>query len=66
MVCDEDYRGEYIVALYNDSDEIRTIKNGDKIAQLILLPRLTMNFKEVNELNETERGNGGFGSTDNK
>lgn len=65
-VCDEDYRGEYIVAVHNDSDEVQKIENGEKIAQLILLPRLTMKFKEVDELNDTKRGTGGFGSTGRK
>ena len=62
-VCDEDYTGEYIVALHNDSDDPVSIKNGDRIAQLVLLPWMNMDFIEVNELNETERGAGGFGST---
>lgn len=62
-VCDEDYTGEYIVALHNDSDETRVVKNGDRIAQLILQKRYDMDFVEVDELEATERGNGGFGST---
>ncbi len=62
-VCDSDYRGEYIVALHNDSDEIRTVKNGDRIAQLVVMPFLEVEFSEVNALSETERGAGGFGST---
>lgn len=62
-VCDEDYRGEYIVALHNDSEETRTIKHGDRIAQLILQKRYDMDFEEVTELDETSRGVGGFGST---
>lgn len=62
-VCDEDYTGEYIVALYNDSNEIQYIQPGDKIAQLVFLPYVDINFKEVDELNPTERGDGGFGST---
>lgn len=63
-VCDEDYTGEYIVALYNDSNEVQHIYPGDKIAQLVFLPYIDINFKEVDELNPTERGDGGFGSTD--
>ena len=61
--CDEDYTGEYIVALHNDSEEHTTIRKGDRIAQLVFLPYITANFSEVNELEETERGSGGFGST---
>jgi dUTP pyrophosphatase len=62
-VCDEDYRGEYIVALHNDSKESRTVKHGDRIAQIILQKRYDMDFEEVEDLNETKRGGGGFGST---
>ena len=61
-VCDEDYRGEYIVALYNDSDQYRYISHGDRIAQLVFLPYLDGEFIEES-LDETERGSGGFGST---
>ena len=63
-VCDSDYRGEYIVALHNDTDKIQTIEPGDRIAQMILLPYVEMEFEEVKELSDTERGKGGFGSTD--
>jgi dUTP pyrophosphatase len=62
-VCDADYRGEYIVALHNDTDMPRTIKCGDRIAQLVILPFLPAEFDEVDELDETARGAGGFGST---
>lgn len=62
-VCDSDYRGEYIVAIHNDSNESQTITAGDRIAQMILLPYLPMNLTEVDELSETNRGTGGFGST---
>lgn len=62
-VCDSDYRGEYIVALHNDSDETRVVRHGQRIAQLVLLPCLPMRFAETDELPETERGDGGFGST---
>lgn len=62
-VCDADYRGEYIVAIHNDSDSIRTIQPGDRIAQLVLMPFIPMEFEEVDELSETVRGSGGFGST---
>ena len=62
-VCDEDYRGEYIVAMHNDSQVDRIIRHGDRIAQIILQKRYDMDFEEVDELDETERGTGGFGST---
>lgn len=62
-VCDSDYRGEYIVALHNDTDEEQIINPGERIAQMILLPYIPMTFKEVEELDETTRGEGGFGST---
>lgn len=62
-ICDSDYRGEYIVALHNDSENVRLIHNGDRIAQMILLPYIEMEFNEVDELTDTERGTGGFGST---
>ena len=62
-VVDSDYRGECIVAVHNDSDTDRTIRNGDRIAQMVLLPYLPMEFEEVSELPETVRGAGGFGST---
>lgn len=61
-----DYRNEYIVALHNDTDEIQTIQAGERIAQLILLPYQDIDFKEVNELSNTDRGMGGFGSTGEK
>lgn len=62
-VCDEDYTGEYIVAIHNDSEEPRIIKNGDRIAQIVLQKRYDMDFVEVPELEYTERGSNGFGST---
>lgn len=62
-VCDSDYRGEYIVAIHNDSDFIQAINPGERIAQLILMPYIPMIFKEVDELSDTKRGAGGFGST---
>lgn len=62
-VVDSDYRGEVIVALYNDSDEYREVKHGDRIAQLMIAPVMSVDFEVVNDLGSTERGNGGFGST---
>lgn len=62
-VCDEDYRGEYIVALHNDTDELMSIEPHERIAQLIVMPYLSVEFNEVKELSDTERGSGGFGSS---
>ena len=62
-VLDSSYRNEVIVPLYNDSDEVRIVKNGDRIAQLIILPVYDTNMEVVDELDETDRGMGGFGST---
>ena len=62
-IVDSDYRGDVIVALHNDSDEIRYIEPNEKIAQLILIPYVAWDIKEVNELDETKRGGNGFGST---
>jgi dUTP pyrophosphatase len=62
-ICDSDYRGEYIVALHNDTDEMQSIEPGERIAQMILLPYIEMKFNEVDELSNTNRGDSGFGST---
>ena len=62
-VCDSDYRGEYIVALHNDTNEIQIIEPQERIAQMILLPFVEMSFNEVNELSDTVRGAGGFGNS---
>lgn len=62
-VIDADYRGEVIVALHNDMDVEKTVKAGDRIAQLVIMPFLPVEFKEVEELDKTDRGSGGFGST---
>lgn len=62
-VCDSDYRGEYIVALHNDSEETRVVTPQERIAQLVVMPFLSAEFEEVEDLNETQRGAGGFGST---
>ena len=65
-VCDCDYLGEYIVALHNDSNDTMTIQAGERIAQLVILPCQDIDFKEVDELHDTDRGMGGFGSTGEK
>lgn len=62
-VADSDYRGEYIVALHNDSDIVRTVTPGERIAQLVVMPFLSVEFEEKESLDTTERGAGGFGST---
>lgn len=62
-VCDSDYRGEYIVALHNDLNEVQLVEPGTRIAQMILCPYIKMEFIETDTLEETERGSGGFGST---
>ena len=65
-VIDSDYRGEIIVALHNHSDKPVTIEPKDRIAQIVLSPYITASFNEVEELDDTERGEGGFGSTGTK
>ena len=65
-VIDSDYRGEIMVALHNHGIETKTIENGERIAQLVLVPYLTAEFDEVDELSDTTRGEGGFGSTGRK
>lgn len=62
-VIDSDYRGEIIVALHNDMDKCETVYDGDRIAQLVIIPYLSADFVEVDELDDTKRGDGGFGST---
>ena len=62
-VADSDYRGEYIVALYNDSDTTRIIEPGQRIAQIVFQPYLMCELESVDDLTETQRGDGGFGST---
>ena len=61
-VIDSDYRGEILVALHNHSKEEQVIEKGDKIAQIVFMPYVKGIFQE-NELTDTERGSGGFGST---
>lgn len=62
-VCDSDYRGNYIVALHNDSEEARIVEPGERIAQMVVMPYLDVSFEESGGLTGTERGAGGFGST---
>lgn len=65
-VIDEDYIGQWYIPILNDGSVTRTIEPGERIAQLILLPYQELNFEEVDELSETDRGEGGFGSTGTK
>lgn len=65
-VIDSDYRGEIKVALHNDTDEIQKFENGERIAQIIILPYYPAVFVEANDLDETIRGTGGFSSTGSK
>ena len=65
-VIDADYRGEIMVALYNHGNEAVTVDPGDRIAQLVLTPFITAAFDQTDSLDETDRGNGGFGSTGTK
>lgn len=62
-VIDEPYTGEWIIPLYNDSSSIQYIHHGDRIAQFTLLPYYDTNLIEVDELDTTYRGDGGFGSS---
>lgn len=62
-VIDVGYTGSIRVKLYNHSDTPYEVKKGDKISQLVIMPILTPSFELVDELAETERGDGGFGST---
>jgi dUTP pyrophosphatase len=62
-VIDSDYRGEIMVALHNHSGEDQTVEDMERIAQLVITPVLRVEFDEVEELEETDRGVGGFGST---
>ena len=62
-VIDSDYRGEIKVVLLNHSGATQTVAPGERIAQMIITPVLTPAYEEVEELTDTDRGTGGFGST---
>lgn len=62
-VIDSDYRGEIIVALHNHSNALQIVENGERIAQLVITPFLSVEFNEIDELDNTSRGEDGFGST---
>ena len=65
-VVDSDYRGEVVVALHNHDSVERTVENGDRVAQMVVLPYYKAKFEEVDALSDTIRGVGGFGSTGKK
>ena len=62
-VLDSDFRGMVVVALHNDSDVMRIVEPGQRIAQLVVQPYVNVGLEEVEELSTTVRGEGGFGST---
>ena len=65
-VIDADYRGEIMVALHNHGVESQTVECGERIAQIAIVPFLKAEFEECDELSDTVRGAGGFGSTGKK
>ena len=65
-VVDSDYRGEVMVALHNHGTTPQTVEHGERIAQLVLAPVIVADFNVVDDLDSTERGEGGFGSTGTK
>ena len=65
-VVDSDYRGEVMVALHNHSNEVQSIEPKERIAQLVVAPFLKVEFEEVEKLDDTVRGAGGFGSSGSK
>lgn len=62
-VIDSDYRGEFMIVLHNHGAVPQTVQHGERIAQLVITPVFTPGFTEVEELSDTCRGGGGFGST---
>ena len=65
-VIDADYRGEIMVALHNHTDRTQTVEGGERVAQLAIVPFLKAEFEVSDELSDTVRGEGGFGSTGTK
>jgi dUTP pyrophosphatase len=65
-VIDSDYRGEIMVCVINQKRDAYTIEPGERIAQMVIMPVSMMPVEEVTQLNETDRGEGGFGSTGKK
>ena len=62
-VVDSDYRGEFMIFLHNHGSQTQTVSHGDRVAQLLVTPVFTPGFEEADELTDTVRGAGGFGST---
>ena len=62
-VVDSDYRGEFMIALHNHGSQSRVVSHGDRVAQLVITPVFTPGFTEVEDLTDTQRAGGGFGST---
>lgn len=62
-VIDSDYRGQIVVVLYNHGSEPQTVSHGERIAQMVITPIVTYPYVEVEDLTDSERGSGGFGST---
>lgn len=62
-VIDSDYRGEFMVVLHNHSNQTQTVSHGERIAQLVITPILTPAYIEAESLSDTQRSDGGFGST---
>ena len=62
-VVDSDYRGEFMIVLHNHGNVVQTVEHGERIAQLVITPVFTPGFTEVDELTDTRRSGGGFGST---
>lgn len=65
-VIDADYRGEIMVALHNHSDVVATVEPSERVAQLVVTPFLKVDYELCDELSDTVRGSGGFGSTGTK
>ena len=62
-VVDSDYRGEFMIFLHNHGSQTQTVSHGDRVAQLLVTPVFTPGFEEADDLTDTARGAGGFGST---
>ena len=65
-VIDADYRGEIMVALHNHGQSAQTVEKGERVAQMVIMPFLAAEYFETEELTDTDRGSGGFGSTGTK
>lgn len=62
-VIDSDYRGELMVMLHNHGSVSQTVESGERVAQLLITPVLTPAYRQADQLSDTQRGEGGFGST---